>query len=104
MMLGRIVWGLGKFTVKHVLVPIAITAVTAVVLQKLADRVDPDHAHANGSGSPRPAPKAKALGPPPRRTLVQRLAFRKKLSGHSAGAGRCAPLSWRRPCCCWPAA
>lgn len=44
-MLGRIIWGLGKFTVKHVVVPIAITAVTAVVLQKLADRVDPDHAN-----------------------------------------------------------
>ena len=44
-MLGRIIWGLGKFTVKHVVVPIAITALTAVVLQKLADRVDPDHAN-----------------------------------------------------------
>jgi hypothetical protein len=42
-MLGKILWGLGKFTVKHILVPIAITAATAVVLQKLADRVDPDH-------------------------------------------------------------
>ena len=44
-MLGRILWGLGKFTVKHILVPIAITAATAVVLEKLADRVDPDHAN-----------------------------------------------------------
>lgn len=58
-MLGRIVWGLGKFTVKHVLVPIAITAVTAVVLQKLADRVDPDHAASNGSAEA-PARKARA--------------------------------------------
>lgn len=44
-MLGRIIWGLGKFTVKHIVVPIAITAITAVVLQKLADRVDPEHAN-----------------------------------------------------------
>ena len=50
-MLGRILWGLGKFTVKHVLVPIAITAVTAVVLQKLADRVDPDHANGRATSS-----------------------------------------------------
>jgi hypothetical protein len=40
-MLFRLVWGLGKLTVKHVVVPIAITALTAVVLQKLADRVAP---------------------------------------------------------------
>lgn len=63
-MLVRLAWGIGKFAVKHVLVPIAITAVTAVVLQKLADRVDPDHA-ANGSAEPvtsRPkrAPRAAA--------------------------------------------
>lgn len=49
-MLGKIVWGLGKFTVKHILVPIAITAATAVILQKLADRVDPDHANGSVSG------------------------------------------------------
>lgn len=40
-MLIRLVWGLGKFTVKHVVVPIAITAATAIVLEKLADRVSP---------------------------------------------------------------
>lgn len=49
-MIIRLAWGLGKFAVKHVLVPIAITAATAVVLQKLADRVDPDHA--NGASAP----------------------------------------------------
>ena len=40
-MLGRLVWGLGKLTVKYVLVPIAITAATAVVLESLAQRVAP---------------------------------------------------------------
>jgi hypothetical protein len=60
-MIMRLAWGLGKFAVKHVVVPIAITALTAVVLQKLADRVDPDHA--NGSvAAPKPsrAPRAAA--------------------------------------------
>lgn len=52
-MIIRLAWGIGKFAVKHVLLPIAITAATAVVLQKLADRVDPEHA--NGSASPEPA-------------------------------------------------
>jgi hypothetical protein len=62
-MLVRLAWGIGKFAVKHVLIPIAITAATAVVLQKLADRVDPDHAAANGAASPTPkarAPRAAA--------------------------------------------
>jgi hypothetical protein len=40
-MIIRLAWGIGKFAVKHVLVPIAITAVTAIVLEKLADRVAP---------------------------------------------------------------
>ena len=40
-MLIRLAWGIGKFAVKHVVVPIAITAVTAIVLEKLADRVAP---------------------------------------------------------------
>jgi hypothetical protein len=40
-MIIRIAWGIGKFAVKHVVVPIAITAATAVLLQKLADRVAP---------------------------------------------------------------
>lgn len=44
-MLVRLAWGIGKFTVKNILIPIAITAATAVVLQKLADRVDPGHAN-----------------------------------------------------------
>lgn len=61
-MIVRLAWGLGKFAVKHVLVPIAITAATAVVLQKLADRVDPDHANgkvASSAKAPR-APRAAA--------------------------------------------
>jgi len=40
-MIIRIAWGIGKFAVKHILLPIAITAATAVVLEKLADRVAP---------------------------------------------------------------
>ena len=47
----RLVWGLGKFTVKHVLVPIAITAATAVVLEKLADRVSPKEANGIGAAA-----------------------------------------------------
>lgn len=50
-MIIRIAWGIGKFAVKHVLVPIAITAVTAVVLEKLADRVAPKD-EANGASAP----------------------------------------------------
>ncbi|HLF16336.1 MAG TPA: hypothetical protein VI796_02755 [Candidatus Thermoplasmatota archaeon] len=38
---GRLVWGTAKFATKHVLVPIAITAATAIVLGKLADRIAP---------------------------------------------------------------
>jgi hypothetical protein len=49
-MIMRLAWGIGKFTVKHVLVPIAITALTAVVLEKLADRVAPKE-ETNGSSS-----------------------------------------------------
>jgi hypothetical protein len=52
-MIMRIAWGIGKFAVKHILVPIAITAATAVVLEKLADRVapkeEPNGAAATGS-------------------------------------------------------
>jgi hypothetical protein len=40
-MLIRLAWGLGKFAVKNIVVPIAITAVTAIVLEKLAERVSP---------------------------------------------------------------
>ncbi|MHB1261133.1 MAG: hypothetical protein ACYC2H_05400 [Thermoplasmatota archaeon] len=47
-MIMRLAWGIGKFAVKHVLVPIAITAVTAIVLEKLADRVAPKE-ESNGS-------------------------------------------------------
>jgi hypothetical protein len=51
-MLMRLVWGIGKFTVKHVLVPIAITAVVAVVLENLADRVSPKEPNGLGVGDP----------------------------------------------------
>lgn len=39
-LLGKTVWFVGKMTVKHVLVPIAITAGTALVLGKLVERLD----------------------------------------------------------------
>jgi hypothetical protein len=39
-LLGKTVWFAGKMAVKYVLVPIAITAATAVVLEKLSDRLD----------------------------------------------------------------
>jgi hypothetical protein len=48
-MIIRLAWGIGKFAVKHVLVPIAITAVTAIVLEKLADRVAPKEGEADGA-------------------------------------------------------
>ncbi|HUR26407.1 MAG TPA: hypothetical protein VM327_10385 [Candidatus Thermoplasmatota archaeon] len=63
-MIIRLVWGLGKFAVKHVLVPIAITAVTAIVLEKLADRVAPKDEHPNGattSASGRPSRASMAV-------------------------------------------
>ena len=50
-MLIRLAWGIGKFAVKHVLVPIAITAVTAIVLEKLADRVAPKEEETNGTSA-----------------------------------------------------
>lgn len=49
---GRLVWFTGKVTVKHILVPIAITAVTAVVLEKLADRISPDGMAVDPEGNP----------------------------------------------------
>lgn len=39
-LLGKTVWFTGKMAVKYVLVPIAITAATAVVLEKLSERLD----------------------------------------------------------------
>ena len=39
-LLGKTVWFAGKMAVKYVLVPIAITAATAVVLEKLSERLD----------------------------------------------------------------
>jgi hypothetical protein len=49
---GRLVWFTGKFTVKHILVPIAITAATAVVLEKLADRIEPNGVAVDPEGNP----------------------------------------------------
>lgn len=61
-MIIRIAWGIGKFAVKHVLVPIAITAVTAVVLEKLADRVAPKEPNgAAASASSRPSRASMAV-------------------------------------------
>ncbi|MEK6976506.1 MAG: hypothetical protein AABY18_09215 [Candidatus Thermoplasmatota archaeon] len=39
-LLGKTVWFAGKMTVKYVVIPIAITAVTAAVLEKLTERLD----------------------------------------------------------------
>ena len=50
-LLGKTVWFAGKMAVKYVVVPIAITAATAIVLEKLAERMD---GAAEGS-SPAPA-------------------------------------------------
>jgi len=64
-MIIRLAWGIGKFAVKHVLVPIAITAVTAVVLERLADRVAPKEGQPNGAsgttGSGRPSRASMAV-------------------------------------------
>lgn len=51
-LLGRLVWFTGKITVRHILVPIAITALTAVVLEKLADRISPDGMKVDPDGKP----------------------------------------------------
>lgn len=51
-LLGRLVWFTGKITVKHILIPIAITAATAVVLEKLADRISPDGMAVDPDGKP----------------------------------------------------
>lgn len=47
-MLGKAVWFTGKMTVKHILVPIAITAGVAIVLEKLARRLDESGKPSNG--------------------------------------------------------
>ena len=62
-LLGKAVWFTGKMAVKYVVVPIAITAATAVVLEKLADRLEdkPDEAAAAPAPAARPArPRAAA--------------------------------------------
>ncbi len=75
-LLGKSVWFVGKMTVKHVLVPIAITAGTAIVLGKLAERLDAaadaDDAEAEPNGAdagngaetqPTRAPRSRAPKP-----------------------------------------
>lgn len=70
-LLGKTVWFVGKMAVKHVVVPIAITAATAVVLGKLAERLDEAGGPANGAvaeAPPAPAPrKPRARKAPARR-------------------------------------
>jgi hypothetical protein len=58
-LLGKLVWFSGKMAVKYVLVPIAITAATAVVLEKLAERMDDGSANGGASGKPRPSRPAR---------------------------------------------
>lgn len=55
-LLGKTVWFAGKMAVKYVVVPIAITAATAVVLEKLSDRLDKEP---NGSAAARPSRPAR---------------------------------------------
>lgn len=55
-LLGKTVWFAGKMAVKYVVVPIAITAATAVVLEKLSERLDKEP---NGSAAPRPSRPAR---------------------------------------------
>lgn len=65
-LLGKTVWFVGKMTVKHVVVPIAITAATAVILGKLAERLDASHGVANGhaaASASASAPRAAAASP-----------------------------------------
>ena len=54
-LLGKLVWFSGKMVVKYVVVPIAITAATAVVLEKLAERMD-DGSEPNGASARRSRP------------------------------------------------
>jgi hypothetical protein len=50
-MLIRLAWGIGKFAVKNIVVPIAITAATAIVLEKLAERVAPSESNGMGAAA-----------------------------------------------------
>ena len=51
-MLGKVVCFARKLTVKYVLIPIAITAATAVVLEKLAARLEGDGLNRDPEGEP----------------------------------------------------
>ena len=57
-LLGKTVWFAGKMAVKYVVVPIAITAATAVVLEKMAERLDKSEAD-GAAASPAPARRAR---------------------------------------------
>lgn len=58
-LLGKMVWFTGKMAVKYVVVPIAITAATAVVLEKLADRLE-EKPNGASTAAARPARRARA--------------------------------------------
>lgn len=51
-LLGRLVWGTTKFAVKHVVIPIAISAAAAAAVTALADRIREGTLPPNGHVSP----------------------------------------------------
>lgn len=58
--LGRVVVGTGRFAVRNVLIPIALTALAAAVLKSIADRIPDDTgdgmSYEAGAAGPGPAP------------------------------------------------
>ncbi len=57
-LLGRLLWGTTKITVKYVVIPVAYTAALAATANYLADKVREDTPDANGRVDPviRPEP------------------------------------------------
>ena len=47
-LVGGIVVGTAKLAIKYVLIPVAVTAATAILLEKLAERVRGDEVMENG--------------------------------------------------------
>lgn len=80
-LLGKTVWFVGKMTVKHVLVPIAITAATAVVLGKLADRLDAASADSGPAASANGAAPASASRAPAGASAASKPRARKPAAG-----------------------
>jgi hypothetical protein len=51
-LLGRLVWGTTKFTVKHVVVPIAISVAAAAAIAAVSERIRDGTPAPNGHVSP----------------------------------------------------